>query len=110
MRWHLALLALFAVLGIAFGLMGTIPVGVTAQEVEKQVQTIQSGNPDMSHQAALELAVQTLRAEQTRRVRYMFAAYVVLWAVLGVYMATLSHRQKRLRNELERLRAQIGQN
>jgi CcmD family protein len=108
MRWNVAVLVFMALLGIGFGLTATVPVGVSAQDIEQQVQTIQGASPDVEQQAALDLAVKTLRAEQTRRVRYMFAAYVVLWAVLGVYMATLSRRQTRLLNELERLRGQVG--
>lgn len=106
MRWKVAALLGFGVLGMGLGLTATIPVGVTLQDLQKQVQTIQNANATLDRDAALERAVETLRGEQTRRVRYMFAAYVVLWAALGIYMVTLSRRQTRLLKELERLRAQ----
>lgn len=107
MRLSLAALVAMAIVGIAFGLSATIPVGVSEQDVEKKAQTIADGSSTADRQASLDLAVATLRAEQTRRVRFMFAAYVALWAALGGYMLALSRRQTRLLSELERLRSQI---
>jgi len=38
---------------------------------------------------------------------YLFAAYSIIWTVLGVYMLRLSQKNKELRSELRALQAQI---
>ena len=39
----------------------------------------------------------------------VMAAYLVVWGVLFIYSFTISRRMARLRDEIERLRATIGQ-
>lgn len=107
MRWNVGALLVLGAVGVALGIKSPIPVSVTPQDLQKQVQTIQNATPHLDHEVALEHAVEILRGEQTRRVRSLFAAYVVLWTALGIYMITLSRRQTRLLKELERLRSQM---
>jgi len=37
-------------------------------------------------------------------IRYLFAAYVTIWLVLAVYLYSIHSREKKLREEVQRLR------
>ena len=39
---------------------------------------------------------------------YLFAAYVAIWIILAAYLISIQSRQRKLREEVERLKAQIG--
>ncbi|HTZ99421.1 MAG TPA: CcmD family protein [Candidatus Aquilonibacter sp.] len=41
--------------------------------------------------------------------RFLFAAWMVAWAVFFVYELTISSRLSRLRDEIDRLKQQLGQ-
>lgn len=106
-QW-VALAAMGAVL-LAIGWAATIPVGVTAQDVRNQTESIRRADPEMLLDSAVESAMQTLQQQQRRRVTYFFSAYLVLWVVLGGYMLILSRRQAHLEREIERLRSELAE-
>ncbi len=42
-------------------------------------------------------------------VNYLLAAFIIIWAVLFIYIAALSQRQKRLRREIDLLKKNLNQ-
>ena len=53
---------------------------------------------------AVEQAVAYLTHEQSRRVRFLFMAYIVIWAALGAYIMSIARRQTRIEAEIARLK------
>jgi CcmD family protein len=104
MRASVAVLAVVAFACGAYGLMSAIPVGVSAQETRDEIETVLAGTPDASLDAAVAQAVTYLEGEQSRRVRFLFAGYVVIWAALGIFIVTVARRQGRIEAEIERLK------
>ena len=39
---------------------------------------------------------------------YLFGAYVAIWIILAAYLISIQSRERTLREEVERLKAQIG--
>jgi CcmD family protein len=39
---------------------------------------------------------------------YLFAAYIAIWIILAVYLYSIHSREKKLRNEIERLKLRLG--
>ena len=39
---------------------------------------------------------------------YLFAAYVAIWIILAVYLYSIHSREKKLREEVERIKLMIG--
>ncbi|MBM3214814.1 CcmD family protein [Candidatus Poribacteria bacterium] len=108
MRWQWAVIAAMALFFGGIGMMATIPVGVSAADVEDQAQKIQNAAPDKPGADAVREATQYLEGRQRSRLTYMFVAYIVIWAALGGYMVSLARRQTRLLDELNRLQGQMG--
>ncbi len=104
MRASVAVLAIVAFVCGAYGLMSVIPVGVSAQETRDEIETVIAGTPDASLDAAVAEAVAYLEGEQSRRVRFLFTGYVVIWAALGIYIVTVARRQGRIEAEIARLK------
>lgn len=104
MRKTTIVLAVVAFACGAYGLFSVIPVGVSAQEVRDEIETIRAGSPEASLDAAVEQAVSYLTTEQSRRVRFLFMGYVVIWAALGGYVVSVSRRQARIEAEITRLK------
>jgi len=66
---------------------------------------IQEGSPGIAMTAAEAMA----RPEAVQRgLRFLMAAYTVVWIVLALYLLTLSFRQRRLAHQLRRLRERVG--
>jgi CcmD family protein len=40
---------------------------------------------------------------------YLLAAFIIIWAVLFVYIAVLARRQRRVRREIDRLKTSLSQ-
>lgn len=40
---------------------------------------------------------------------YLMATFIIIWAVLFIYIAVLSHRQRRLKREIETLKSSLHQ-
>jgi CcmD family protein len=40
---------------------------------------------------------------------YLFAAYTAIWIILAAYLFSIHSREKRLREDLERLRQSLSQ-
>jgi CcmD family protein len=104
MRAPVAILAIVAFACGAYGLMSAIPVGVSAQETRDEIESVLAGTPDAALDAAVEQAVAYLEHEQSRRVRFLFMGYVVIWAALGVYIVSVARRQGRIEAEIARLK------
>jgi CcmD family protein len=39
---------------------------------------------------------------------YLFAAYVAVWLILAVYLYSIHSREKKLRQDVERLKEMLG--
>jgi CcmD family protein len=69
------------------------------------VATIQEAAP----QAAMTAAEAAARPEAVQRgLRFLAGAYSVVWAVLAFYLVMLSLRQRRLAQQIRRLRERLG--
>ncbi|MEO2003984.1 MAG: CcmD family protein [Candidatus Poribacteria bacterium] len=104
MRKTTVVLALVAFACGAYGLFSVIPVGVNAEEVRDEIETIRAGSPDATLDEAVAQAVAYLTAEQSRRVRFLFMGYLVIWAALGAYVVSVARRQGRIEAEIARLK------
>ena len=104
MRATVAVLAVVAFACGVYGLMSVVPVGVNAQEVRDEIETVRAGSPDASLDEAVDQAVAYLTHEQSRRVRFLFMAYIVIWAALGAYVVSIARRQTRIEAEIARLK------
>ena len=108
MRWMWATLIVGLIVFLWFGMTAVIPVGVNAQEVRKEVESVRAANSNLSLDEAVEQATTHLAMAQRRRVKYLFLAYTVIWAGLLGYMISLSRRTAHLRSEIERLKERVG--
>ncbi len=41
------------------------------------------------------------------KMNYLFAAYAAIWIILALYLYSISAREKKLREDVERLKRQI---
>ena len=71
--------------------------------------TLRAGIQDASPGIAMTAAEAMARPEAVQRgLRFLMAAYTVVWVVLALYLLTLSFRQRRLAQQLRRLRERVG--
>lgn len=50
-----------------------------------------------------------MRQDTVKNFWYLFAAYMVIWTALFVYVLSLSRRNRELQDELRELQAQVEQ-
>ena len=68
-----------------------------------------AGIQDASPGIAMTAAEAVARPEAVQRgLRFLMAAYTVIWIVLALYLLSLSVRQRRLTQQLRRLRERVG--
>jgi CcmD family protein len=76
-----------------------------ASALSALIAAIQEGAP----RAAMTAAEAAARPEAVRRgLRFLAGAYSVVWGVLAVYLVMLSMRQRRLAQQIRRLRERLG--
>jgi CcmD family protein len=46
--------------------------------------------------------------EDMNTMNYLFAAYVAVWLILAVYLYSIHSREKKLRQDVERLKETLG--
>ena len=108
MRWIWVTLIVGLVVSVWFGMASAVPVAVNAREVREEIESVQAANPSLSLDEAVQQATTHLAMAQKRRVKFLFLAYLVIWAGLLGYLFSLSRRTAHLRAEIERLKERVG--
>ena len=84
-----------------------VPVSLTADEVSEAVSNVVSKSEvavdeDLAEQLALQL-VEELENEQSKRLKYLASAYLVIWLVFMLYLLRLGKQQQTLDQRLSQL-------
>ena len=94
-----------------------IPVVITSNEVDTAVsdaiaqienaaEEVGEAKPQIDEDEvtkAVELAVERLESKQKRRLKFLFAAYLVIWLAIMLYMLRLGRQQSKLEQRLSQL-------
>lgn len=105
----IAVLVCFLAILVMFLFLGQVPVTLTSNEVDKAVSEAvsESGvsvDEDIVAQV-VQLSVTKLEKGQSTRLKYLAAAYLVIWLVFVLYVIQLERQQR----ELDRRLAQLEQ-
>jgi CcmD family protein len=99
------IISFLIVLGFFFFV--TLPVSLTEDEVSEAVSNVVSKSKvavdeDLAEQLALQL-VEELENEQSKRLKYLASAYLVIWLVFMLYLLRLGKQQQTLAQRLSQL-------
>jgi CcmD family protein len=99
------IISFLIVLGFFFFV--TLPVSLTEDEVSEAVSNVVSKSKvavdeDLAEQLALQL-VEELENEQSKRLKYLASAYLVIWLVFMLYLLRLGKQQQTLDQRLSQL-------
>ena len=99
------IISFLIVLGFFFFV--TLPVSLTGDEVSEAVSNVVSKSKvavdeDLAEQLALQL-VEELENEQSKRLKYLASAYLVIWLVFMLYLLRLGKQQQTLDQRLSQL-------
>ncbi|MYF97717.1 CcmD family protein [Candidatus Poribacteria bacterium] len=98
-------------------LIAQIPVTLTSNEVDAAVSDAIAQVENAAEDAgeakpqidedevtkAVELAVEQLESKQKRRLKFLFAAYLVIWLAIMLYVLRLGRQQSKLEQRLSQL-------
>ena len=98
-------------------LIAQIPVTLTSNEVDAAVSDTIAQVENAAEEAgeakpqidedevtkAVELAVERLESKQKRRLKFLFAAYLVIWLAIMLYVLRLGRQQSKLEQRLSQL-------
>ena len=98
-------------------LIAQIPVTLTSNEVDAAVSDAIAQVENAAEDAgeakpqidedevtkAVELAVERLESKQKRRLKFLFAAYLVIWLAIMLYVLRLGRQQSKLEQRLSQL-------
>ena len=98
-------------------LIAQIPVTLTSNEVDAAVSDAIAQVENAAEEAgeakpqidedevtkAVELAVERLESKQKRRLKFLFAAYLVIWLAIMLYVLRLGRQQSKLEQRLSQL-------
>lgn len=101
------LVSFLAILVVFFLFVGQVPVTLTSNEVDKAVSAAvsESGmsvDEDIVVQV-VQLSVAKLEKGQSTRLKYLAAAYLVIWLVFILYIIQLERQQRELDKRLAQL-------
>ena len=112
------ILIIITFIGI-FGLflIAQIPVTLTSNEVDAAVSDAIAQVENAAEEASeakpqidedevtktVELAVEQLESKQKRRLKFLFAAYLVIWLAIMLYVLRLGRQQSKLEQRLSQL-------
>lgn len=99
------IISFLIVLGFFF--FATLPVSLTGDEVSEAVSNVVSKSEvavdeDLAEQLALQL-VDELENEQSKRLKYLASAYLVIWLVFMLYLLRLGKQHQTLAQRLSQL-------
>ena len=103
----IAVLVSFLAVLILFFFLTQVPITLTSNEVEKAVAEAVSASSvpvdeDIVAQA-VQLSVAKLEKGQSRRLKYLASAYLVIWLVFVLYVLQLDRQQQELDKRLAQL-------
>ena len=103
----IAVLVSFLVVLVVFFFVAQVPVTLTSNEVDKAISeaTVESGvsvDEDIVAQV-VQLSVSKLEKGQSTRLKYLAAAYLVIWLVFVLYVLQLERQQQDLDKRLAQL-------
>ena len=103
----IAVLVSFLVVLVVFFFVAQVPVTLTSNEVDKAISeaTAESGvsvDEDIVAQV-VQLSVSKLEKGQSTRLKYLAAAYLVIWLVFVLYVLQLERQQQDLDKRLAQL-------
>ncbi len=106
----IAVLVSFLAVLVIFFFVTQVPITLTSNEVTKAVSEAVSESSvpvdeDILAQA-VQLSVAKLEKGQSRRLKYLASAYLVIWLVFVLYVLQLNRQQQ----ELDKRLAQLEQN
>lgn len=98
-------------------LIAQIPVTLTSNEVDAAVSDAIAQVENAAEDAGeakpqidedevtktVELAVEQLESKQKRRLKFLFAAYLVIWLAIMLYVLRLGRQQSKLEQRLSQL-------
>ncbi len=84
-----------------------IPADITNYELQLVSEDTQREFPNSTQiqKDALKSVKEKLEERQSRRLKYLVSAYLVIWGVLMGYVLYLSHRQTKLKEDIEFLKS-----
>ena len=103
----IAILVSFLAILIIFFFVAQVPITLTSDEVAKAVSeaTSESGVAVDAEilERAVQLSVAKLEKGQSRRLKYLASAYLVIWFVFILYVLQLDRQQQELDKRLAQL-------
>ena len=103
----IAVLVSFLAVLIVFFFVAQVPITLTQDEVSKAVSeaAAESGVPidEEVLEQAVQLSVAKLEKGQSMRLKYLAAAYLVIWLVFVLYVLQLERQQQELDKRLAQL-------
>ena len=103
----IAVIVSFLAVLVLFFFVAQVPVTLTSDEVAKAVSeaAAESGGPVDAEltERAVQLSVAKLEKAQSTRLKYLAAAYLVIWLVFILYVLYLERQQQTLDKRLTQL-------
>ena len=103
----IAVLVSFLAILVVFFFVAQVPITLTSDEVAKAVSeaAAESGVPvdEEVLERAVQLSVAKLEKGQSTRLKYLAAAYLVIWLVFVLYVLQLERQQQYLDKRLAQL-------
>ena len=102
------------VLFVGLFMLNQIPVAITQDEISTAVSdAIAETNAQVDEMAVEQLvtqkAVEKLEARQKKRLKFLVAAYFIIWLIFSLYVLHLAELQSQLRKQLEQLHSGLQQ-
>ena len=100
----IVVISFLVVLGLFF-FAAQVPITLTDDEVTKAVSETSSELPvdEELLEQAMKLSVEKLEKGQSTRLKYLAAAYFVIWLVFMLYLLRLGQQQRELDKRLSQL-------
>ena len=108
--WITVLIVFVLFLGLF--MLSQIPVAITQNEVSTAVSdAIAETNAQVDEmeieQLVTQKAVEKLEARQKKRLKFLVAAYFIIWLIFGLYALHLAKMQSQLSKQLEQLHSEL---
>ena len=110
--WVTVLIVFALFLGLS--MFSQLPVTITQDEISTAVSdAIAETDAQVDEMAVEQLvtqkAVEKLEARQKKRLKFLVAAYFIIWLIFSLYALHLAKMQSQLRKQLEQLHSGLQQ-
>ena len=107
--WITVLIVFVLFLGLS--MLSQIPVAITQDEISTAVSdAIAETNAQVDEmeieQLVTQKAVEKLEARQKKRLKFLVAAYFIIWLIFSLYALHLAKMQNQLSKQLEQLHSE----